>query len=57
MKFYVEIYTRHPICMTGGWDIEVLEIEADSEKEARARASKHAFFDCVITSGPIFEED
>lgn len=56
MKFYVEIYTVEPMLLTRGHEIKMLEIDASSEEEARAMAKMHPFFDCIITSGPIFKE-
>lgn len=55
MKFYVEIYTKNPETLEGGWDIEILELRANDEREARELVKKHPLFDVVITSGPIFE--
>lgn len=55
-KYYVEIYTLCPDTLEGGWDIEILELYADSEEDAKIKAKEHPLFDCVLTSGPIFED-
>ena len=55
MKFYVEIYTRCPETNEGGYEIEILEILARDEGQAREKAKKYPLFDCIITSGPIFD--
>lgn len=55
-SYYVEIYTKNPTTLESGWDIEILNIEADDEEEAKSIARNHPLFDCVISSGPNFSD-
>jgi hypothetical protein len=43
-----EIYTLHPETGESGWDIEFLNVRANTKTEARELLAKYPLFDCII---------
>lgn len=51
MKKYIfnyEIYTKNPITKECGWDIDMVDVEANSRKEADEILKSYPDYDCTI---------
>jgi len=46
--FNYEIYTKNPTTNECGWDIKMVDIEADNKKEADVLVKEYPNYDCTI---------